>query len=167
MEMNTDKLIDKIIPPSDYQHRNGFSNTQIIDQLSEQEKTLVEDALINMLMTKTNDTLIVETLAYLKSVKSLPLLYEFLKNCSDIMARIIVSTSIFEINKDDNMINTAVVSFKELDNNKDAYYVYKIISAFYYLIKFKSPEVTDIIEKYVTHKAHLVSYNAKQALGMQ
>jgi len=167
MEMNTEKLINKIIPPSDYKHRNGFSNTQIIDQLDEKEKKLVEVALINMLMTKTNDTLIVETLAYLKSVKSLPLLYEFLENCTDIMARIIVSTSIFGINEDYNMISAAIVSFKELDNNKDAYYVYKIISAFYYLIKFKNSDVNSIIEKYVNHKEHLVSYNAKQTLGMQ
>lgn len=167
MEMKTEKLINKIIPPSDYQHRNGFSNTHIIEKLSEQEKIIVEDTLIKILMTKTKDMLIVETLAYLKSVKSLPFLYEFLEDCSDIMTRIIVSTSIFEINKDANMINIALNSFKEIDKNQDPYSEYKIISAFYYLIKFRNTVVNSFIEKYVSHKEPLLSFNAKQALGMQ
>lgn len=162
--MNIEKLIDKIIPPSDYQHRNGFSNIHVIDLLNVHEKKLVEDALINMLMTKTDDTLIVETLAYLKSVQSLPILYKFLENCSDSMAKLIVATSIFEINKDDNMIDVAIRSFKHLDNNTDAYYAYKLISAFYYLIKFDNLEANRIIEEYINHKEYLISYNAKQAL---
>ena len=165
MEINTETLINRIIPPADYQHRNGFSNTDIIDKLSEQEKKLMEDALINMLMTKNDDTLIIETLAYLKSVKSLPFLYEFLKNNSDTMSKIIVSTSIFAINQDNDMVDIAITSFKNLENTKDSYYVYKLITAFYYLIKFNKPEVNEIIKEYLNHKEYLLSYNAKRALG--
>lgn len=164
-EMDTKNLLNKIIPPADYQHRNGFSNTQFIDKLSDQEKNEVEDSLITLLKEGTNDTLIAETLSYLKSTKSLPLLYKFLEQCSDAMAKIIVATSIFEINNDINMIDAAIVSFEELDNNKDAYYIYKVISAFYYLVKFRNSQINIIIENYTHHEEYLVSYNAKQALG--
>ena len=39
-------LLTEIIPPSDYQHRNGFSNELIIDSLIETEKTHEEMVLI-------------------------------------------------------------------------------------------------------------------------
>ena len=75
--MNIDKLINEVIPPKDYQHRNGFNNIPIIDELTANEKQLLEEALIRKLQSeaaKEIDTLIVETLAYLKSVASLPIL---------------------------------------------------------------------------------------------
>ncbi len=36
--MDIKKLFDKIIPPSDYEHRNGFNNIPIIDKLNDSEK---------------------------------------------------------------------------------------------------------------------------------
>jgi len=92
-------------------------------------------------------------------------LYEFLKNNSDTMSKIIVSTSIFAINQDNDMVDIAITSFKNLENTKDSYYVYKLITAFYYLIKFNKPEVNEIIKEYLNHKEYLLSYNAKRALG--
>jgi hypothetical protein len=49
--LNIEQFIDKLIPPSDYQHRDGFSNNSLIDQLNASEKKLIEDALINKLLT--------------------------------------------------------------------------------------------------------------------
>jgi ribosome-binding ATPase YchF (GTP1/OBG family) len=104
--MDVQKLIAEIIPPSDYQHRNGFSNNHLIDRLSEYEKNQVEDALINKLLTNNEDTLIVETLAYMKSKKSLAILNELLEKpsnnlrkiekSSNEMSKIIIASSIFE-----------------------------------------------------------------------
>jgi hypothetical protein len=128
--VDIENFLDRIIPPADYQHRNGFSNSDIIDQLNEHEKKLVEDALINKLLGQTDDTLIVETLSYLLSKKSLPLLYDFLDRCSNPMAEIIAAVSIFQINNDDAMVCTSIASFKQLDNNKDAYYIYKLIPGY-------------------------------------
>lgn len=165
MDIDIEKLINTIIPPADYQHRNGFSNSNIINQLNENEKQLVEDALINKLLGRTDDTLIIETLAYLKSEKALPLLYDSLEHCSDAMAKIITAASIFEINNDNTMIDLSINSFKQLDNSKDAYYIYKLVPAFYYLVKFRNSKVNNLIEEYTTHKEYLISCNAKQALG--
>ena len=163
--MDIEKLINNIIPPADYRHRNGFSNSDIIDQLNEHEKKLVEEILINKLLGQTDDTLIVETLAYLKSEKALSILYDFLERCSDPMAKIISATSIFEINGDTDMIDIAVASFRKLEDDKNPYYIYILPFAFNYLIKFKSAKVNSIIEEYTNHKEYLISYNAKKTLG--
>ena len=75
--MDIYKLIDEVIPPSDYQHRNGFNNIPIIERLTDSEKKILGNALLQKLQSEAEkeiDTLIVETLAYLKHAKSLPLL---------------------------------------------------------------------------------------------
>ena len=65
--IDLDSLIKKIIPyPDDYSHRNGFNNELIIDNLESYEKESVEVALIDLLDTHPDDTLIIETLACLK-----------------------------------------------------------------------------------------------------
>lgn len=46
---NINQLLKEIIPPDDYQHRNGFSNEHIILSLIEKEKMEVEKNLIEML----------------------------------------------------------------------------------------------------------------------
>jgi hypothetical protein len=168
--MDIEKLIDKIIPPCDYQNRNGFNNIPLLKNLSNNEKKQVESALIDRVSNNRDeeiDILIVETLAYLKSFKSLPLLMRLLERCSNDLIKLKIAASIFELNQDRDMVNIAINSFKKLDNNKDAYYVYKITSAFFYLIKFKTPEVNNIIKEYINHKEYLVAYNAKRALGIR
>jgi len=70
-----EKLIDQIIPyPDDYSHRNGFSNEHIIDKLNADEKLEVEKGLIDKITEHPEDLLIVETLAYMKSTRSIPAL---------------------------------------------------------------------------------------------
>lgn len=163
--MDIESLINKIIPPADYQHRNGFSNTYRIDQLNEHEKKLVEDKLIDKLLSKSEDILVVETLAYLKSEKSLPLLYDLLSKSTGETAKLIIATSIFEINGDNEMIDIAIDSVKKIDSIKDAYHVYRLIPTFYYLAKFQNDKVNRIINEYSNSKEYLIAYNAKQALG--
>lgn len=157
--MDIDKIILEIIPPNDYQHRNGFSNNHLIDKLNDDEKLEVEKELISRLRQKT-DMLIVETLAYMKSMQSLPILYSLLEKLKGGMEEIIVSVSIFEINRDKEMIEVAKGSFRQLTDT------YQLIPAFYYLIKLNTPEVKKLIMNYVNHSEYLVSHNAKQALGI-
>jgi len=158
--------IDKIIPPADHQHRNEFNNSNMINQLNDFYKKLLEDALIGKMLIEPDDTLLVETLANIKSEKSLPILYNYLKSCSDKMKQLIFPVSIFEINSDPMMINIAVASFEQLDGNKNPYYVYQVIPAFYHLVKLKSSVVNNIIKRYTAHKEILISFNAKEALGL-
>lgn len=166
--MNIDNLIKEIIPPADYVHRNGFNNIPLIDKLTEFEKQLLEKALIEKLVTEiTNkfpDTLIVETLAYLKSIDSLPILKRLLNNIEDPIIKLRIATSVFEINKDSEMIDMAINSAKQLDDKKKPYYIYDLSGAFYYLAKFNNAKVNSFIETYTNHKEYLISYNAKRTL---
>lgn len=163
--MDINKIISDIIPPDDYKHRNGFSNEKLIDKLSDDEIFKVETELIMMLQKKP-DMLIVETLGYMKSEKSLPVLYELLKKSTEGMSKLILASSVYRINKDKELVEIAIASFKEIAEIKDAYYVYRIIPTFYYLVRFQESEITRLIEEYSKHPEYLISYNAKQVLGM-
>ena len=165
--MDIEKYISRIIPPADYNHRNGFDNAAIIDGLNDNEKNLVSGALINMLWAGSDDTLIVTTLAYMKSKTALPALYDLLEKAPAGLVKIMIAVSIFQISADENMIETAICSFKQLDDKKDAYYVYKLVEAFYYLRKFSDPGANKLIEQYVNHPEYLLSYNAKINLGIR
>jgi hypothetical protein len=163
--MNIDKLVNEVIPPSDYQHRNGFNNIPIIDELTENEKQLLEKALIQKLQTDNEiDTLIVETLAYLRSAASLPMLKNLLQVSNEGVIRLRIATAIFEISQDAEMVDIAVSLVKEMDDKKDAYYVYKLSSAFYYIAKFKNEKTEQLIKEYASHPEYLISYNAQQVL---
>jgi len=165
--MEIENKFEKIIPSKDYKHRNGFNNNNIVDNLSQSEKKELEDWLIEkLLIDRELDTLIVETLAYLKSNKALPILNNLLKTSSNEMVKLIISTSIFEISHDNMMVSIAISSLKNIDNINDSYYVFKITSAFYYLIKFNSVDVNNIIREYTHHKEYLISYNAQRALRL-
>ena len=67
------RILNDIIPPNDYQNRNGFGNENILASLTDSERLEVEKRLIEMLK-KNDDTLIGETLMILKSKNSLPTL---------------------------------------------------------------------------------------------
>jgi hypothetical protein len=168
--MDIEMLINDIIPPCDYQHRNGFNNIPIIDKLTDNERRQIEQALIDRILHNTTeeiDTLIVETLAYLKSIKSIPILKNLLESTTNEVVRLKIATSIYEINQSQDMIDIAIASFKKLDDKSDSYYVHKLTSAFFYLKKIDSPLVNNVIKEYINHKEYLVAYNAKRALDMQ
>lgn len=157
--MDINKIVSEIIPPDDYQHRNGFSNEQLIDKLNDEEIFKVEKELITMLRKKP-DMLIVETLGYMKSEKAIPILYELMENLNNEMAKIITATSIFEINQDQKMIEKAKASFKTIKDK------FQLISAFHYLVRLQDSEILKLIQNLTTNSDYLISYNAKQALGM-
>jgi hypothetical protein len=165
--MNIEKLINEVIPPADYQHRNGFNNIPLVEGLTLYEKQLLEKGLIKKLeleSMKEIDILIVETLAYLKSKESLPVLYQLIESSRFDIVKLQIATSIFEINQDPKMIDIAISAFKEIDNIKDAYHVYAVSGTFYHLSKFKNERIKQIIKEYTSHSEYLISYNAKQYL---
>jgi len=166
--MSIVELITKIIPPSDYQHRDSFSNKRIIDNLTDDEKNQVEEALIKKLSQESitqPDILIIETLAYLKSQKSLVLMYGLLKTAMEY--QIDISTYIYLINQDDNMIDTAINAFRKTHDKTKPYYVFGLIHDFYSLSQFKVEKVNKLIEEYTTSDEMLVAYNSKRALRLQ
>ncbi|HMG67004.1 MAG TPA: hypothetical protein VK588_04925, partial [Chitinophagaceae bacterium] len=109
--MEIEELVALVVPPADYQHRNGFNNIPLISKLTKDEKTQLEDALISKLTNESKvsiDTLIIETLAFLKSEKSLPILKQLLGASSNNLTRLKIAASIFEIGKENDMIDIAI-----------------------------------------------------------
>lgn len=155
-----ESLLNKIIPPSDYTHRNGFSNNYIIDNLSIDEKVQVEDALIKILPT-SNDCLIGETLSYMKSVRSLPLLQQKLNDSKNPISKIIWASYIYKLRPEEiEMRDIAFSEFAKVDGK------YDLISLFHTLIIFNDKRINERIESYTNDKDYLVAYNARASLGL-
>jgi hypothetical protein len=156
---NIRELIDKIIPPVDYQHRNGFSNDNIIDKLSDEDKNNVELELVNLLSKYNGDTLIVETLAYMNSHKSLDSLYKILNSVNTASDKIIIASSIYKISQDKAMVDIALNAIKTITDKNS------LISLFYYLTNMQSNVLNEYIAQFKSDSDYLLSYNAKRALG--
>ena len=155
------KLLDKIIPyPADYFHRNGFSNNNLIDDLNPADKILIEVALIDKLAEHPEDLLIVETLAYMKSNKSLYVLHNLLKNITRPQDKIIIASSIFAISQDSNMCDIVFEASKKITDK------YSLISMFYYMAKMRDKRINDYIRQYYNSEDYLLSYNAKRSVGL-
>lgn len=167
--MNTDieKILQKIIPPPTFQEREGFNNHPLLDQLSSEDKILVEQSLIERLKLCPDDTLIVETLAYLKSTLALPTIYSVLNSQKNPLVKIMVAASIFQINNDESMIATATESLRHLESNEDKYLSYQLSFALAYLAQFKHEETIRLIEEYLDSEDVILSYNARDLLGLK
>ena len=154
--------INLFIPPINLLDREGFSNTGLIDNLDEIEKQALEGELIFRLQNDTiPDIMMIEALAYLKSVKSISLFKQILDNITNPISKIRIALSIYLLNNDRQMIEFAWATFKALDDK------YSLIFAFHYLIKFNDKTINNHIKHYTTHSDFLISYNAKSALGIK
>jgi hypothetical protein len=157
---NIENLLKELIPPSDYQHRNGFSNEHIVLSLTENEKTEVERNLIDMLEKKEDD-LIGETLTIMKSTDSLPTLKKRLNLTKSPTMKIIWASYINEIKSgDDEMKEIALTEFDKVLEK------YTRIGIFYHLAKFCDSRINDKIRNYINHKDYLTAYNARTSLGI-
>ena len=157
---NIEHLLKELIPPSDYQHRNGFSNEHIILRLTENEKTEVERKLIEML-EKKEDGLIGETLTILKSTDSLPTLRKRLNLSKSPSLKIIWASFINEIkNGDDEMKKIALTEFDNISEK------FSRIGIFHHLAGFNDSRINDKIRTFINHKDYLTAYNARTTLGI-
>ncbi len=163
--MKIEDLIKKIIPPSEHAFREGFSNKELIDGLTLSTRNQVEEHLVEMMSISNVDLLVVETLGYMKSRRSLPMLYESLNKAGDPISRIIISASIFGINKDKALIDIAIESFNEISSAQSPYRQYTLIQSFYYLVKFGNGNINELIEKYKGDSDYLIAHNANNAIG--
>lgn len=154
------QLLKEIIPPSDYQHRNGFSSEHIILSLSEAEKVEVEQSLIEMLK-KNDDILIGETLVIMKSENSLQALKRRLELTKNASSKIMWASFINEIKGgDEEMKNIALNEFENVTEK------YTKILIFHYLSRFKDTRIKEKIKSYINDKDYLIAYNARTSIGI-
>ncbi len=155
------QLLKEIIPPDDYQHRNGFSNEHIILSLTEKEKTEVEKYLIEML-EENDDDLVGETLSFMKSEKSLTALKKRLDSTKSSSSRIIWASFINEIKDGDEEMKK--IALNEIENITEKY---SLTLIFHYLSRFKDVRINAKIQSYINHKDYLIAYNARTSIGME
>lgn len=157
---NIDHLLEELIPPDDYQHRNGFSNERLVLSLSDTEKLKVEKRLIEMLDVK-DDELIGETLTILKSTDSLDSLSKRLNSAKRPTSKIIWASYINEIKGGDEEMKE--IALNEFDNVKEKY---SRITMFHYLTRFQDSRINENIKGYIDHKDYLTACNARITLGI-
>lgn len=155
---NIKNLIKELIPPNNYTQRKDFTNYHIIDSLSEEEKRKVEKELIEMLKN-SEDWLIGDTLSYMKSENSIPILRERLENAKESSLKILWANTIFKINNSTEMADIALEEFQKIDDK------HGLIAMFRVLAEFQDSRINKIIENYHNHGDYLVAYNAQVALG--
>jgi hypothetical protein len=159
--MNIEKTYKKIIPLDDYQSRRDFSNEDLIDNLTCEEKILIEDLLIEDLKFRY-DLLLIETLAYLKSEKAIRIIENILKKSNDPHDNVIIAWSLFSLNHDKNkMIDVAYDNFLEITNDYTKTYL------FFYLIRFNDIKINALLESYTDNKSFLLANNSKRALKLK
>jgi len=160
--MDISELYAKIIPPLDYQHRNGVTTHHLIDQLPGEEKKEIEKKLIEnvTIIPRGVDDLIVDNLVHLKSKESVSALRSMLDKVED-HDKIMIAWAIYAIDQDNSMIQIAINSIRNIQSP------YTLLHLLSYLGKFKHPDADEELRKYLTHKNDLVSYNARRYLGLE
>ncbi|MEP7268101.1 MAG: hypothetical protein ABI844_10790 [Saprospiraceae bacterium] len=157
-------LIEQVIPKANRNHRDNFSNINLLDKLTNNEWLYVEDELIKLLHKFPEDSLIYDSLVYKQSTKCLSVMYENLFNCKKEFFQLMIASKIFSINQDIEMIKSGIKSFNNLDKT-DRYYNYTLISALSLLKNFNNKETDEIILNYIQYNDGSVSFNAKRLLG--
>jgi len=158
--MDLNELMSQIIPPQTKERIYGYSNTDIIDGLSEIERQAVENALIQSVTTAGHiDQLAVKTLAYMRSVKAVPALYRLLAIKDNHVSVLITAVAIYQIVSDPAMIDTGIDAFRKMNDD-----TLLILPSFAYLAMFRSEKADDVIRAYINDKEPLVAYNAQKAL---
>jgi len=157
---NITQLIKKLIPPNDYHSRKDFINDQIVSSLTEKEKYEVERILIQML-EKKDDKLIGETLALMKSTKSLPNLLKRLNLAKTPELKIIWASYVNQIKGGDEEMK--LIALNEMDGVTEKY---SLTLMFYYLSDFTDSRINAKIREFTNHKDFLIASNAKSSLGI-
>jgi hypothetical protein len=164
--MEIEELIKEIVPPADWQHRNGFSNEIIIAKLNAEERISVEEKLLKMAIG-SYDEMVIEGLVYLKSEKAVPILTALLNGWKSNLTKLFIASCIYNINNDYTMIEKAIKYFTRMEIFRFYFKTFALIEAFYYLRQFTAKRTNALIEKYINHPCFLVSSNAKDALGIK
>ncbi|MDC9722559.1 MAG: hypothetical protein PSN34_07275 [Urechidicola sp.] len=156
--MKKSEIFKKVIPSASMQERENFDNKIIIDSLDVNQKNELENELICMLKDSF-DYLILQTLVYLNSKKSVPELLKLLEKQIKDIHKIEIASIIIQLDKSQvNLKKIALKSFNKLENN------FEKIQAFYGLSKFKDDELNFVINSYVNNPDPLVSFHSKNSL---
>jgi hypothetical protein len=129
----------------------------LLDKLSVDELRTAEVELIKS--ANLGDTWPILGLGHIKSTQALPTLYNLLDK-SKKGFKVTTAYSIFQISKDQKMIDIVLEELPKTTNQ------YELIDVLYMLPAFKDEKITAMLNNYREHKEYLVAYNATRALGL-
>ncbi len=129
----------------------------LLDKLSEDELKTAEVELIKS--ANLDDTWPILGLGHIKSTQALPTLYNLLDK-SKKGFKVTIAYSIFQISKDQKMIE---IVLQELPKTTDQY---ELVDVLYMLPAFNDEKINTLLNNYRNHKEYLVAYNATRALGI-
>jgi len=127
----------------DFLHANTWAQRKdgvpldLLDVLSAEERQQAEDALIEAADDK--DAWPVRGLGHLCSTKALPVLYTLLEKCQLAM-KINVAFAIYQINRDDRMVEVVLDEFPNISNE------YALIETFHLLPIFPDSRIKMLLE---------------------
>lgn len=156
--------IEKFIPPMDRDHREGFTNVDLIDRLDYDSKNELESKLLEKLDSSSLDSLVVESLVYLESYQAIPLFKKVLRETSNNVDKVLLASSIFQLEQDDSVIPEIIEAFKNMDNEPEPYKVYTLIAAINYLIGVKHVSIERMLQIYSRDENDLIASNAEKIL---
>jgi len=156
--MDIKAKLKEIIPAVDRDHREGFTNEKLIDNLTYDERLSVEQGLIDMIYESPSDILIVKTLSYMKTHSAIPAFIYALNNNQIPVQRIIIALCIYKLNNDQHMIDVALENFNGMVSSK-----YDLVLAFDYLVAFHDKGLDEKVRTFTNDPDYIVAYNAKKA----
>ncbi len=149
---------------SEYLNANSWAQRKdgvpldLLDKLDSNELIIAEQELIQA--ASLRDSWPILGLGHIRSQKALPVLYELLTKASD-SYKVIIAHSIFQINKDEDMIS---ISLKELSQS-GKWSEFTLIDIIYLLPDFHNDKVNRYLSKLTKSNEYLVAYNAARVLG--
>lgn len=163
LSMLNEMDIDRIIPPKTREHRDGFSNQELLDELSDEDLKELEFELLKRVQLEAEtgkvDTLIISTLVYMHSNASVSILDGILNNHAIPPEKgVVLASSLFELTKSKYYVNLVVGYFDKIKSESLR------MLCFSYLSKVNVPEVREILKFYTMSSDYLIAYHAKKSL---
>ena len=159
--MDPSNLLKSIIPPMTREFREQFSNHAFIDGLTREQRRQVELELIPLLEISPIDPLVVDTLIYLKSEESIPILYRLLDKLPEPYQKLHVAQRLHQMTGDPGLFRVATDALHQIGQETGPYRQYGLSSALHIISLFGLPECAIVIQQYLADPEKLVALKAR------
>lgn len=172
MSKSYQEFVDRYLNAHDWAQRKDGAPLWILDALTDAEKEKAEDEFIQRLsswglLSSWADDWPVEGLGHLKSEKAEPMLRRLLPRSFGAM-KAKIATAIWKISQDDNMVDVVIRQSRPFFlSGFTSFYEFRQIDIIYCLAELPHQTAKARLEELTRDNRYLISYNAKQALGLR
>lgn len=158
MKNRLDEFRSEYLNANSWAQRKDGVPLDLLDKLDSSELIIAEQELIQA--ASLRDSWPILGLGHIRSQKALPVLYELLTKATD-SYKVIIAHSIFQINKDEDMIS---ITLKELSQS-GKWSEFILIDIIYLLPDFHNDKINSCLSEFMNSNEYLVAYNAARVLG--